>query len=68
MKTPIIDPSTLTEEQREIIRTKYREMREVSIVLGNSEIFAGDEVIFEWLFGKKMFEKGGNNESRETSL
>lgn len=58
MSTPIIDPSTLSEEQREAIRAKYAEVKEISLVLGNSEIFAGDEAVFEWLFGSEFFKKG----------
>lgn len=58
MTTPIINPATLSEEQREAIRTKYAEVKEISLVLGNSEIFAGDEAVFEWLFGTEFFKKG----------
>ncbi len=58
MTTPIINPATLSEEQREAIRTKYAEVKEISLVLGNSEIFAGDEAVFEWLFGEEFFKKG----------
>lgn len=54
---PIINPATLSEEQREAIRTKYAEVKEITLVLGNSEIFAGDEAVFEWLFGKEFFDK-----------
>lgn len=58
MDKPIINPATLSEEQREAIRNKYAEVKEIPLVLGNSEIFAGDEAMFEWLFGSEFFKKG----------
>lgn len=58
MNTPIIDPLTLSEEQREAIRKKYAEVKEISAVIGDNEFFAGDEAVFEWLFGSEFFKKG----------
>ena len=58
---PIIDPSTLTEEQREAIRNAVKEIREDSFPVCEFEeklIFAEDAIsYFEWLFGKEMFEE-----------
>ncbi len=60
MTNPIIDPSTLTEEQREAIRKEYHDARircEVLHIETHNRMS-----VFEWLFGKDFFEKGDNNE------
>ena len=61
MSKPIINPSTLTEEQREEIRNAVKEIREDAFPVCEFEeklIFAEDAVsYFEWLFGKEMFEE-----------
>lgn len=58
MSIPIIDSSTLTEEQREIIK----EQHEINSNLTCSEIQNAFQIgcvqTFEWLFGKDFFEKG----------
>ncbi len=64
MNTPIIDPSTLTEEQREEIKAKYDEENlhwfastafndKEGIQIANSAIMT-----FRWLFGKEFFKEG----------
>ena len=62
MTTPIIDPSTLTEEQRAEIRNAVKEIRDDSFSVCEFEeklIFAEDAVsYFEWLFGSDFFMKG----------
>ena len=51
----LIDPSTLTEEQREEVRKCVKEIRESSFPVCEFEeklIFAEDAIsYFEWLFG-----------------
>ena len=57
MNTPIIDPSTLTEEQRDIIKEQYEINNNPTHIIQNAfEI--GIVQTFEWLFGKEFFEKG----------
>lgn len=66
MNKPIIDPSTLSEEQREAIRERYAllESGEYGDVVCGGIIecesdalaFAMDE--YEWLFGSEFFKKG----------
>lgn len=52
----------LTEEEKEKIRAKYNEVKELSLAIGDNEMFAGDEAVFEWLFGSDFLEEGGNDE------
>ncbi len=54
METPIINPSTLTEEQREAIRREYDKHK---VCFGTAYI-KGILDTFEMIFGKSMFEKG----------
>lgn len=62
MIKPLIDPFTLTEEQREEVRKCVKEIREDAFPVCEFEeklIFAEDAIsYFEWLFGEKFFEKG----------
>ena len=51
---PIINPSTLTEEQREAIRAKYLEIKKINDMTYG--MFLDDTALFEWLFGKDFFE------------
>ncbi len=59
MQTPIIDPTSLTEEQREAIREVFSEQEELEIhgwqpsdrMIGRNAC-----IIFEWLFGKDFFD------------
>lgn len=51
----------LTEEEKEKIRSKYNEVKELSCAIGDNEMFAGDEAVFEWLFGSDFFKEGGND-------
>lgn len=64
---PIIDPSTLTEEQRELIRNRYRDnyIGGMSIDFGFlkkenfyevADHFAENCNMVEWIFGKDFFE------------
>jgi len=58
MSTPIIDPSTLTEEQREEIKAQY----EINKIITQSEVQNAFQIgiiqTFEWLFGEDFFKKG----------
>ncbi len=58
MENTIIDPQTLTEEQREKIRKKYEYAPNPYDHQYNVGIGDGWLEAFEWLFGKSMFEKG----------
>ena len=62
MNKPLIDPSTLTEEQREEVRKCVKEIREDAFPVCEFEeklIFAEDAIsYFEWLFGSEFFKKG----------
>lgn len=59
MNNPIIDSSTLTEEQREEVRKCVKEIREDAFPVCEFEeklIFAEDAISYlEWLFGKELF-------------
>ncbi len=64
MTQPIIDPSTLTDEQREAIKEEYKlnsEWKDRS----NGEVerhwYSGRNLTLLWLFGEGFF-KGENNE------
>ncbi len=61
MNTPIIDPSTLSEEQRVEIRNAVKEIREDAFPVCEFEdklMFAEDAIsYFEWLFGSELFEE-----------
>ncbi len=64
MTDPIIDPSTLTEQQREAIKKKYA-MAKVRVACGGFPGYYDDIVLINDLeekYGKSMFEKGKNNE------
>lgn len=50
---PIIDPSQLTEEQKRIIRVKYKDLMRFNTVA--NDLFAGAVAILRWLFGEEMF-------------
>ncbi len=79
MDRPIIDPSTLTDEQREAIRAIYapeyeyvlyytKKMKSATIAnkkfyCKQREIVIGRIRLFHKLFGVNMFEKGENNDS-----
>lgn len=56
MNTPIIDPSTLTEEQINIIK-KYIS-RPFADSMSETYYALGMMDTIEWLFGKDFFEKG----------
>ena len=62
MIPPIINPSTLTEEQREEVRKCVKEIREDAFPVCEFEeklIFAKDAIsYFEWLFDSDFFKKG----------
>ncbi len=65
METPIIDPSTLTEEQREKIREIFKKANS----LGQSNngnhlsfLAAGQISVLAGIFGVEFFKKGENNE------
>ncbi len=63
METPIIDPNTLTEEQREKIRERIEHLR--SSFWGTSfenRVARTNMRLLEWLFGESIFEKEENNE------
>ncbi len=55
MNSPVIDPQTLTEEQREKIREKYKSSK-IACEVFHFETHDKMNVL-EWLFGKSMFEK-----------
>ncbi len=64
MTTPIIDPSTLTEGQREAIRRYYQDLQhDISLLDRDSESYIlagylGGLTALENLFGKDFFKKG----------
>lgn len=60
MTNPIIDPSSLTEEQREAIRFDYEanKLNLEDAELGYKWLITGEMRNMEWLFGKDFFEKG----------
>ncbi len=63
MTKPVINPSSLTEEQREKIRKRYHKAL-IKIGLGYDP-FDKDFILIcdlEKKYGKDFFEKGGNNE------
>ncbi len=77
MFTPIIDPSTLTEEQREAIKREYNDAKGEVIVGGGKDGTHFRHKVIPWLtspylrgrfrmlqdiFGKDFFEKGENHE------
>jgi len=53
----IINPNSLTEEQKNIIKAKYHEVRAINIC--TNDLFSDDIAIFEWFFGKEFFNKKG---------
>lgn len=61
MNKPIIDPSTLTEEQREEIRKEYNlnvESEDRSNGPVEEHWYSGRNLTLLWLFGEEFFEKG----------
>ena len=58
MVPPIIDPSTLTEEQREEIKDKYEKTPNPYDHQFNAGIGEGWLEAIEWLFGENFFQKG----------
>lgn len=59
MTGPIINPATLTKEQREAIKAKYHEVRTINSC--TNDLFADDTAIFNWLFGEDFFGKENMN-------
>ena len=57
LTSPIIDPSTLTEEQREAIKDKYEKAPNPYDHQYNVGIGEGWMEAFEWLFGPNFFKK-----------
>lgn len=59
MNTPIIDPSTLTEEQKQAIRLYYSEAEDFieSVYPFIVAYGYGEKMLLERLFGKEFFEK-----------
>ena len=59
INTPIIDPSALTERQRE----KIKEQHEINNIPTQSEIQNAFQIgivqTFEWLFGEEFFNEKG---------
>ncbi len=57
MTTPIIDPSTLSEEQREAIRVQYltNEAFPTGFNATVVQVCKASNGILEWLFGKDFF-------------
>ena len=55
MEKPIIDPSTLSEEQRDAILKVYEYLKTVRIY---SARFQGYYEALTWLFGEDFFKKG----------
>ena len=57
---PIINPSTLTEEQREAIKGMYKECKLRSESEYKTDILTGVARVFmlKWLFGENFFKKG----------
>lgn len=60
MNTPIIDPSSLTEEQRKAIKDAYEsnQLNLEDATLSYRFVLRGSMSCMMWLFGKSMFEKG----------
>ena len=61
MNKPIIDPSTLTEEQREAIRNLYDDFNQLELHGASiTDRSAGRNqcITLEWLFGSDFFKKG----------
>ena len=63
MTTPIIDPATLTEEQREAIMQEYEhnsEMYDLGCVFPTTmgTMHNGKMELLSWLFGENFFKKG----------
>lgn len=56
---PIINPSTLTEEQREAIKGMYKECKLRSESEYKTDILTGVARVFmlKWLFGENFFKK-----------
>lgn len=59
MTTPIINPATLTEEQREAIKGMYKECKLRSESEYKTDILTGVARVFmlKWLFGENFFKK-----------
>ena len=61
MTPPIINPSTLTEEQREAIKEEYN-LNVVWEDRSNGEVekhwYSGRNLTLLWLFGENFFKKG----------
>lgn len=57
MNKPIIDPSTLTEEQREAIRVQYltNEVFPTGFNATTVQVCKASNGILEWLFGSEFF-------------
>ncbi len=64
MTTPIINPSSLTEEQREAIKAEFINISELPNAMPPSIVKIISIMNFTMIkiFGKSMFEKGENNE------
>ena len=60
MTAPIIDPSTLSEEQREAIRVQYitNEVFPTGFNATTTQVCKATNGILEWLFGAEFFKKG----------
>jgi len=63
MTTPIIDPSTLTEEQKKIIREVYADNKDFIREMGGKydpdvKCEVAENRLLEWFFGKDFFKKG----------
>ena len=54
---PIIDPTTLTEEQRDAIKDKYQNQKSLYKRWHDEYERSGIDTM-EWLFGKNFFKKG----------
>lgn len=55
MKEPVIDPSTLNEEQKTLIKRRY-ELAEVDLNNDFQKMYdKGVKTTLEWLYGKNMF-------------
>lgn len=55
MTTPIIDPSTLSEGQREVIREQYSINKSLTPSEVQNAYQIGIVYTFEWLFGSEFF-------------
>lgn len=61
MDKPIINPSTLSEEQREAIRDEYSlnvEWENCSSSAVEEHWYSGRNLTLLWLFGEEFFKKG----------